>query len=95
MLQIQAIMHKTAGEALLTAEVNGTVAVMVAGRILTTTKEGLKRLSERGVEYAYLMWRDSTDHLRTGKRQLCTMMSPVAVPIESRERETLAREYWH
>ena len=47
--------HKTAAEALLSAEVHRTEAVMVAGKIVTTTQDGLERLRNRGVECRYIL----------------------------------------
>jgi hypothetical protein len=47
--------HRTAGEALLSAEVHRTEAVIVAGKIVTTTQEGLDRLRNRGMECRYIL----------------------------------------
>ncbi len=47
--------HKTAAEALLSAKVNRTEAVMVDGKIVTTTQDGLERLRIRGVECRYIL----------------------------------------
>lgn len=47
--------HETTAEALHSAEINRTAAVIVGGQIVTTTEDSLERLRKRGVECRYIL----------------------------------------
>jgi hypothetical protein len=53
--EIMVEIHETAADALISAEINRTAAVIIAGTIVTTTQDSLERLRKRGVECRYIL----------------------------------------